>query len=56
MEKEKTSHFWQAHEEVPSVNAEELFDIGPLTVANSTMFTFLSIFLFLPSDRRSLFT
>lgn len=47
MEKEKTSHFWQAHEEVPSVNAEELFDIGPLTVANSTMFTFLSIFLFL---------
>ena len=46
MQKEETTHFWQAHEGVPSINADELFHVGPLTVANSTMFTFLTIFLF----------
>lgn len=41
------AHFWQAHEAVPSINADELFHVGPFTVANSTMFTFLTIALFL---------
>ena len=48
MEKvENVGHFWQAEESIPSINADELFHIGPVTVANSTMFTFLSIFLFI---------
>lgn len=40
-------HFWQAHEALPQVNADNLFDIGPFTVANSTMFSFLTIILFI---------
>ncbi len=47
MQKEESVHFWQAHEPIPSINATELFHVGPFTVANSTMFTFLAIFLFL---------
>ena len=47
MQTEGSTHFWQAHEAVPSINANELFHLGPFTVANSTMFTFLTIFLFL---------
>ena len=47
MQKEEPTHFWQAHESVPSINADELFHVGPFTVANSTMFTFLTIALFL---------
>ena len=43
----QNEHFWQAKEGLPSVNADELFHVGPLTIANSTMFTFLAIFLFL---------
>ncbi len=51
MEKPNTvdskTNFWQAHESIPSINADELFHLGPVTIANSTMFTFLSIFLFI---------
>ncbi len=44
---QNNNHFWQAIEEVPSIQADELFRVGPLTVANSTMFTFLVIGLFI---------
>ncbi len=43
----KNEHFWQAKEALPGIRAETLYDIGPLTIANSTMFTFLVIILFI---------
>jgi F-type H+-transporting ATPase subunit a len=36
-----------AHEDLPSINAEELFHIGPFTVANSTVFTVFAITSFI---------
>ena len=41
------SHWWQAKEAIPSITADELFNAGPFTIANSTMFTFLIIIVFI---------
>lgn len=44
---ERTSSFFHVYEEVPSINAPTLGDIGPVTVATSTITTLLITLLFI---------